>query len=75
MYLSEGLNLLILALAVFAFASLRKVFFREPLLSESALPRERIDYFDFLKGIAIIAVIIIALIYFVIAKTKKRKKR
>mgnify|MGYP001574878548 FL=1 len=56
--------MLIIALAVFAITPLRKVFFREPLLSKATLPRERIDYFDFLKGVAIISVIIIHVAYF-----------
>lgn len=64
MFLSQGLNLLILALVIFSFAPLRKIFFREPLPAKSALPRQRIDYFDFLKGISIISVIIIHIAYF-----------
>lgn len=64
MFLSEGLNLLVAALAVIVILPLRKVFFREPLLSKAALPRQRIDYFDFLKGVAIISVIIIHIAYF-----------
>lgn len=64
MYLSEGLNLLFLALAVFAITPLRNVFFREPLPSRTAFPRKRIDYIDFLKGVAIISVIIIHIAYF-----------
>lgn len=64
MYLSEGLNLLIGTLAVFIFAKLRHVYFREPLPSHATLPRKRMEYFDFLKGVSIIAVIIIHIAYF-----------
>lgn len=56
--------MLIISLAVFAFAPLRRIFFREPLPSKTALPRKRIEYFDFLKGVAIISVIIIHIAYF-----------
>jgi len=61
--MSEAISLITISIIVFSLAPLRKIFFPQPLLSKEKASSRRIEYFDFLKGIAMISVIVIHVVY------------
>lgn len=59
----EAISLIIITFTIFIFAPLRKVFFPVPLPAKGVFTKKRQPYFDFIKGIAIISVIIIHVVH------------
>lgn len=64
MFTSEALNLTINTFMVFSLLPFWTVYFRAPLAIAKPLPRTRVSYIDFLKGFAIISVILLHVVFY-----------
>lgn len=66
MYIEELISSTILLIVVIVFPELRRAFFLLPPHRQNSIIflQQRVEFFDFIKGIAILAVIIIHVVYF-----------